>query len=104
MLTSVQRSGVQGSQIQQPIPPVLPGDAVIERVDLAAQVAYVTFDSASAAPVGAKVVVVHSFILGKASVGHFEVVQSAEGTAVIRPIRHARLTSVARGDAVRFLQ
>jgi hypothetical protein len=85
-------------------PPVLPGRATVDRVDPAERLAYVTFDASAAVPEGVRAEVFHRFVLGRSSVGHYEVVQSSEGVAVLRPLGPSRIASVARGDEVRFLR
>jgi hypothetical protein len=82
--------------------PVFPAYAVVEQVDGRGQVAFVRFQGAASVPVGSQVEVFHKFLLGVSSVGRYEIIRSSEETATIRPLGRSRITSVSRGDEVKF--
>lgn len=102
LLASATNEGV-GAAPERNTVPVYPEHAAIDRVDLEEGAATVAFGSeGNHVPPGTRVTVYHEYLLGKAAVGQFEVVQQTKNGAVIAPVDRSHISSVSRGDTVTF--
>jgi hypothetical protein len=73
---------------------------VVESIDGANALLHVHFEGAQEAPVGARMIVYHEYLVGRTRLGQVEVVQSWQGAATMRPVDGAMFNKIRRGDEV----
>lgn len=73
---------------------------VIHQVDFGRGLAVVHLGNDRSVAIGSHARIYHDYLTGRALLGVFEVVRAEQGTADLRPLGHATLEKVGRGDPV----
>jgi hypothetical protein len=72
----------------------------VASVDGSTMLVHIHFEDGREAPVGARLIVYHEYLVGRTRLGHVEVVQSWRGAATARPVDGAMFNKIRRGDEV----